>query len=119
MKKIKIDFAQISDLEDLHTFMSETFGFTVYGRNLSALIDCLFYLRYPEDNFIKMSIKDDEKLILEISNYTDSKEDLLEYIVIASYAVNTKHSYKGKLPSILLEITKVIPEKYVPKKGSF
>jgi len=44
MQNITLDFAGISSVEELHTYLKETFHFPdYYGRNMDALWDCLLY----------------------------------------------------------------------------
>ncbi|BES86841.1 hypothetical protein PEC302107_30640 [Pectobacterium araliae] len=102
-KKVKIDFAKIKTLDDFYNELSDLFGFPdFFGRNINALIDCLFSLRYPEDEMTKITVSTSEYLLIELYNFSLTTEEIKETLIITIENVSLKCKEKGQEPSIVL-----------------
>ena len=102
-KKIKIDFTRIKTLDDFYTELSSLFGFPdFFGRNVNALIDCLFSLRYPEDKMTKIHVADSEYLLIELHHFSLATDEIKEILIVTIENVSLKCTEKGQEPSIVL-----------------
>ena len=72
-KTIQIDCKGLKE-KDLHLVFKEKLGFPdFYGMNWNALIDCLSYLREPEAEMTKVSLKEDEVLLIYCNDLSKAK----------------------------------------------
>ena len=102
-KIVKIDFSKIKTLDDFYTELSNLFGFPdFFGRNINALIDCFFSLRYPQDEMTKIHISASEYLLLELHHFSSASEEIREILIIAIENVSLKCKEKDQNPSIML-----------------
>ncbi|MCG8711046.1 barstar family protein [Brenneria sp. 4F2] len=102
-KKVKIDFAKIKTLDDFYNELSGLFGFPdFFGRNINALIDCLFSLRYPEDEMTKIHVATSEYLLIELHHFSLTTEEIKETLIVTIENVSLKCKEKGQEPSIVL-----------------
>ncbi len=90
-------------LDDLHDVLFEKFEFTdFYGRNISALIDCLSSLRYPEDEMIGINLAKDEVLTIKIKFMSNLNDFCLNHFLVAIENVNRFEKSRDRIPSIVL-----------------
>ncbi|QQO73835.1 barstar family protein [Morganella morganii] len=102
-KKIKVDFSKIKTLDDFYTELSDIFGFPVFfGRNINALIDCLFSLRYPQDEMTKIHVAASEYLLIELCHFSLAIDKIKQTLIVAIENVSLKCKEKGQEPSIVL-----------------
>ncbi len=100
-KQLDFDFSTIKELDDMHLYLKEKFGFPeFYGKNIPALIDCWSSLRYPEDEMCGISISPNECLILKITGIASVQNVVLQNLLIAIEDVNNRCIYVGENPSI-------------------
>ena len=82
-KTIQIDCKGLKE-KDLHLVFKEKLGFPdFYGMNWNALIDCLSYLREPEAEMTKVSLEEDEVLLIYCNDLSKAKfnsNDLVDII---------------------------------------
>ncbi|WP_431221814.1 barstar family protein [Serratia sp. L9] len=101
--KVKINFSKIKTLDDFYTELSNIFGFPgFFGRNINALIDCLFSLRYPQDEMTKIHVADSECLLIELCNFSLATSEIKETLIVTIENVSLKCKEKGQEPSIIL-----------------
>lgn len=75
-KTIQIDCKGLKEV-DLHKALKESLGFPdFYGMNWDVLIDCLSYLREPEAKMTKVSLEDDEILLINCNDLHSAKFDI-------------------------------------------
>ncbi|ASM02270.1 hypothetical protein BMF90_18065 [Serratia sp. OLHL2] len=102
-RKVKIDFAKIKTLDDFYTELSGLFGFPdFFGRNINALIDCFFSLRYPQDEMTKIHVAASEYLLMELHHFSLASEEIKETLIFTIENVSLKCKEKGQEPSIVL-----------------
>jgi hypothetical protein len=103
MKKIKLDFNKIVSIEDLHKELKEKMGFPeFYGGNVNALIDCLSAMRYPDEEMSKITLGNEEVLLIEVARLSQSNVVILNNLLIAIENVNNRELNKGRGPSIYM-----------------
>lgn len=82
-KTIQIECKGLTE-KDLHLIFKEKLGFPdFYGMNKDALTDCLSYLRNPEAEMTRVSLEEDEVLLLYCNDLSEAKfhsSDLLGII---------------------------------------
>ncbi|AHG20350.1 hypothetical protein Z042_12425 [Chania multitudinisentens RB-25] len=102
-KRVKIDFSKIKTLDDFYTELSNLFGFPdFFGRNINALIDCFFSLRYPQDEMTKIHVTDSEYLLIELYHFSLATNEIKETLIVTIENVSFKCKEKGQEPSIVL-----------------
>ncbi|UZE23732.1 barstar family protein [Pseudomonas sp. B21-056] len=100
---IELNFSEIKDVEHLYETLAEKFGFPEgYGKNVDAMIDCLFGLRYPKEGMTKISIDLTEAIIIQAKNITSTQQNLRDTLIFIVEFVNFKCKFKETPPSILL-----------------
>jgi len=88
-KTIQIDCKGLNEV-DLHKTLKESLGFPdFYGMNWDALIDCLSYLREPEAKMAKVSLEDDEILLINCNDLHSAKFDINIFLDVIE-AVNAR-----------------------------
>lgn len=98
-----IDFVKIKSIDDFYDEMTRVFGFPAFfGRNGNAFIDCLFSLRYPQDEMTAIHIRKDEYIIMELVNFSSASQNVKDTLIISIEFVSMKCKEKGQEPSILL-----------------
>lgn len=107
MKKvISIDFKKINDISSLHDDFKQKLGFPdFYGKNINALIDCLSSMRFPEEGMSELTLKEDETLILELKDFSNSNMIIINNLLIAIEEVNKREANRGRTASILLSLS--------------
>lgn len=77
MKTVTINTDKITDWGSFHDEFSEVMGFpSFYGRNMNAWIDCMSDIASPQTGMTRVHVKNDETLIIALSNGRDLKERL-------------------------------------------
>ncbi|MBI0473497.1 barnase inhibitor [Pectobacterium parmentieri] len=102
-KTVQIDFSHIKTADQFYTELSNLFGFPgFFGRNVNALIDCLFSLRYPHDEMTKIHITTSEYLLMELNYFSSAPDEIKELLMIAIENVSLKCREKNQKSSIVL-----------------
>lgn len=103
-KKVVIDFSIVNSLNEMHAVLAEVFGFPdFYGKNVNALIDCWSSLRSPEDEMTRITIAQDELVLLEVKGMTHLDQIMMNHFITAVEGVNERFKEElGQLPMILL-----------------
>ena len=82
MKKITLDFGNISNKEEMHKYLAEKFEFPdYYGKNLDALFECLTDIAEPTAVNIINAINDyDEQIINVITSAEEGNDNLAVFV---------------------------------------
>jgi len=82
MKKITLDFENISNKEEMHQYLAEKFEFPdYYGKNLDALFECLTDIAEPTAVNIINAINDyDEQIINVITSAEEENDNLAVFV---------------------------------------
>lgn len=82
MKKITLDFENISGKEEMHKYLAEKFEFPdYYGGNLDALFECLTDIAEPTAVNIVNAINDyDEQIINVITSAEEENDNLAVFV---------------------------------------
>lgn len=82
MKKITLDFENISNKEEMHQYLAEKFEFPdYYGGNLDALFECLTDIAEPTAVNIINAINDyDEQIINVITSAEEENDNLAVFV---------------------------------------
>lgn len=82
MKKITLDFENISNKEEMHKYLAEKFEFPdYYGGNLDALFECLTDIAEPTAVNIINAINDyDEQIINVITSAEEENDNLAVFV---------------------------------------
>lgn len=82
MKKITLDFENISNKEEMHKYLAEEFEFPdYYGGNLDALFECLTDIAEPTAVNIINAINDyDEQIINVITSAEEENDNLAVFV---------------------------------------
>ena len=82
MKKITLDFENISGKEEMHRYLAEKFEFPdYYGKNLDALFECLTDIAEPTAVNIVNAINDyDEQIINVITSAEEENDNLAVFV---------------------------------------
>ena len=84
-KTIQIDCKGLTK-KDLHLVFKEKLGFPdFYGMNGDALIDCLSSLREPWAGMTKVSLEEDEVLLIYCNDLTKAKFDSSDLVDIIEW----------------------------------
>ncbi|WP_228351000.1 MULTISPECIES: barstar family protein [Limnobaculum] len=106
-KTIILNLSDINDIDSLYKELALLFGFPdFFGRNVDAVIDCIFGVRYPEEGMTKINISKDGCLALKIKNFSNAPDIVKETIISIIEFVNYKYQFKEMNPAILLHLTK-------------
>ncbi|KAA8993836.1 barstar family protein [Affinibrenneria salicis] len=102
-KSITLNFSSIKTVDELYDELSLKLGFPdFFGRNIDAVIDCMFGVRYPDEGMIKVNVSEDGCLSLNIKNFSSADVKLKDSIIHIVEYVNYKYQFKGLEPAILL-----------------
>lgn len=105
MTTVKLDGELLTDWEAFHTVSQEAFGFPdYYGRNISAWIDCLSYLR-DDDGMAAIRLNDDELLTIALSGSEVLGQrfpELLEELQFCVDMINERYADYGEKPALQL-----------------
>lgn len=105
MTTVKLDGELLTDWEAFHTVSQEAFGFPdYYGRNISAWIDCLSYLR-DDDGMAAIRLNDDELLTIALSGSEALGQrfpELLEELQFCVDMINERYADYGEKPALQL-----------------
>ncbi|GLS24608.1 barstar family protein [Marinibactrum halimedae] len=103
IKKLKLNLLQIKTMDEFYDEISNLFGFPdFFGRNIDALIDCLFSLRYPEDEMTNVHLMDSEFMLLEVYGISSVDQKIRDTLIFAVEFANAKNNEKGNDPVIIL-----------------
>ncbi|MBO7595422.1 MAG: barstar family protein [Bacteroidales bacterium] len=82
MKKIILDFENISGKEEMHKYLAEKFEFPdYYGGNLDALFECLTDIAEPTAVNIVNAINDYDEQIINVITAAEEENDNLAVFV--------------------------------------
>lgn len=82
MKKITLDFENISNKEEMHKYLAEKFEFPdYYGKNLDALFECLTDIAEPTAVNIINAINDYDVQIINVITSAEEENDNLAVFV--------------------------------------
>jgi RNAse (barnase) inhibitor barstar len=102
---VRLNGELLTDWDAFHTISQEVFGFPVfYGRNISAWIDCLSYLR-DEDSMSSIRLGDDELLSIELSHsdlVLQRFPELIEELQFCVEMINERYDDYGEKPALRL-----------------
>lgn len=82
MKKIYLDFENISGKEEMHKYLAEKFEFPdYYGGNLDALYECLYEITMPTAvNIVNVSDEYSEKIKNVIMAAEEENDQLAVFV---------------------------------------
>ena len=105
MSTVKLNGELLTDWDAFHTVSQEVFGFPAfYGRNISAWIDCLSYLR-DDDGMSSVRLKDDELLTIALSHSELVRQrfpELIEELQFCVEMINERYDDYGEKPALQL-----------------
>jgi len=102
-QSITLNFSSIKTIDELYDELAFHLGFPDFlGRNIDAVIDCMFGIRYPDEGMTKISISQSGCLSLKIKNFSSADVKLKDSIIYIAEFVNYKYQFKGLEPAILL-----------------
>jgi RNAse (barnase) inhibitor barstar len=105
MTTVKLNGELLTDWDAFHTVSQQAFGFPdFYGRNISAWIDCLSYLR-DEDGMSSVKLKEDEILTIALSHSEPLGQrfpELLEELQFCVAMINERYEDYGEKPALQL-----------------
>ena len=106
MAHIRLESGRIVDWPTFHVECQRALGFPgFYGANMDAWIDCMSYLREPEEEMSSVALARDESLELEIPGAEDFRNRLpviVEALWDCTSFVNRRYVDRGERPAILL-----------------
>jgi RNAse (barnase) inhibitor barstar len=102
---IKLNGELLTDWDAFHTISQQAFGFPdFYGRNISAWIDCLSYLR-DADGMSSVRLSADEMLTIALSHSELVQQrfpELLEELQFCVAMINERYEDYGEKPALQL-----------------
>ena len=105
MSTVKLNGEQLTDWDAFHTLSQQTFGFPAfYGRNISAWIDCLSYLR-DDESMSGIRLAEDEVLTIALSHSALVQQrfpELLEELQFCVAMINEHYDDYGEKPALQL-----------------
>ena len=102
MASVTLDGRKLTDLHAFHRECELAFGLPdFYGRNLSALIDCLSGVR-DNDGMSRFFLAPDEMLDIELNDASIVNSDALAMLEDVVDEVNLRHIEKGATPPLRL-----------------
>jgi hypothetical protein len=105
MATVSLNGATLTGWDAFHTESQQAFGFPdFYGRNMSAWIDCLSYLR-DEDGMSRFRLKADETLqitVLQADLLRTHAPEILEELAFCIAIVNERYEDYGEKPALVL-----------------
>ncbi|MES2933029.1 MAG: barstar family protein [Pseudomonadota bacterium] len=105
MASVTLNGNHISDWDSFHAESQRAFGFPeFYGRNMSAWIDCLSYLR-DDENMSKFRLFPNEMLRIEVSHSATLKQrmpEILDEVTFCIESINERYADYGEKPALEL-----------------
>jgi len=105
MPSVSLDGRKLTDIHAFHRECQLAFGLPdFYGRNVSALIDCLSGVR-DNDGMSRFSLAPDEVLDIELHDASIVSHEapaVLAALEDSVDEVNLRHSEQGKVPPLRL-----------------
>ena len=105
MASVILDGRKLADMHALHRECALAFGLPdFYGRNISALIDCLSGVR-DNDGMTRYMLAPDEVLHIELSNaaiVSQGAPAVLAALEETVDEVNVRHTEQGQAPPLRL-----------------
>ena len=105
MTTVKLNGDLLTDWDAFHTLSQQAFGFPAfYGRNISAWIDCLSYLR-DDEGMSSIRLKDDELLTIALSHSEQLQArfpELIEELQFCVAMINERYDDYGEKPALQL-----------------
>jgi RNAse (barnase) inhibitor barstar len=102
---VKLNGELLTDWDAFHTISQQAFGFPAfYGRNISAWIDCLSYLR-DADGMSSVRLAADEMLTIALSHSDLLQQrfpELLEELQFCVAMINERYEDYGEKPALQL-----------------
>jgi RNAse (barnase) inhibitor barstar len=102
---VKLNGELLTDWDAFHTESQRAFGFPAfYGRNISAWIDCLSYLR-DDDGMSAIRLKDGEILTIALSRSDLVRQrfpELIEELQFCVEMINERYDDYGEKPALQL-----------------
>lgn len=108
MPTVRLDGAVLTTWDAFHTESQKAFGFPdFYGRNMSAWIDCLSYLR-DEDGMSKFRLKPNETLTIDVAHSEQLRQqapEIMEELEFCVGAINERYDDYGEKPALILRLS--------------
>ena len=102
MASVTLDGRKLTDLLAFHRECELAFGLPdFYGRNISALIDCLSGVR-DNDGMSRFFLAPDEMLDIELSDASIVSQEALATLEHTVDEVNFRHREQGQAPPLRL-----------------
>jgi len=102
MASVALDGRKLTDLHAFHRECQLAFGLPdFYGRNVSALIDCLSGVR-DHDGMSRFALAPAEVLDIEVSDAAIVHREVLESLEDVVEEVNLRHIEAGAAPALRL-----------------
>jgi hypothetical protein len=102
MASVSLDGRKLTDLHAFHRECQLAFGLPdFYGRNVSALIDCLSGVR-DNDGMSRFALAADEILEIELNDASIVGHDALAALEDVVDEVNLRHVEAGAMPPLRL-----------------
>lgn len=105
MSTVTLNGELLTDWEAFHTLSQQAFGFPAfYGRNISAWIDCLSYLR-DDEGMSAIRLTDNEVLTIALSHSALVQQrfpELIEELQFCVAMINERYDDYGEKPALQL-----------------
>ena len=102
MASVSLDSRKLTNVHAFHRECELAFGLPdFWGRNLSALIDCLSGVR-DNDGMSRFTLAADEVLDIELSDASIVNREALAMLEHVVDEVNLRHIEKGAIPPLRL-----------------
>jgi hypothetical protein len=102
MASVILDGRKLTDMHAFHRECALAFGLPdFYGRNISALIDCLSGVR-DDDGMSRFTLAADEALDIELGDASIVNREALAMLEHVVDEVNLRHIEKGAMPPLRL-----------------
>ena len=102
MASVALDGRKLTDMPAFHREVALAFGLPdFYGRNISALIDCLSGVR-DNDGMSRFALAEDEVLDIELSDAAIVNQEAVAVLEDTVEEVNLRYSEQGKTPPLRL-----------------
>ena len=102
MASVALDGRKLTDMHAFHRECALAFGLPdFYGRNISALIDCLSGVR-ENDGMSRFALAENEVLDIELSDASIVNQEAVAVLEDTVEEVNLRYSEQGKTPPLRL-----------------
>jgi len=102
MASVTLDGRKLTDMPAFHRECALAFGLPdFYGRNTSALIDCLSGVR-DNDGMSRFALAEDEVLDIELSDASIVNQEAIAMLEDTVEEVNLRHTEQGRTPPLRL-----------------